>query len=202
MSVSRELKRQARRYEPCLPRPVKVPPGEDECEDHSRITGSLCNRRHLSLLARILSRPEISLRAASSSSLVHVWADLAAGIDCVPIHVTAVRWKPAHMAQRKFQRLRDLVAVVRLDCQRRHLGRLAVPRRFPPACSIDETNNACFIVRDSTGQALGYFYFEQEPRRFSGQAAYPRRTQSERYERRAFANHELINRPRKRGGCG
>ena len=75
-------------------------------------------------------------------------------------------------------------------------------RRFPPACSIDETNNACFIVRDSTGQALGYFYFEQEPRRFSGRAAYPRRTQSERYERRAFANHELINRPRKRGRCG
>jgi ATP-dependent DNA ligase len=26
MSVSRELKRQVRRYEPCLPRPAKVPP--------------------------------------------------------------------------------------------------------------------------------------------------------------------------------
>jgi hypothetical protein len=26
-------------------------------------------------------------------------------------------------------------------------------------------NNACFIVRDRNGQALGYFYFEQEPGR-------------------------------------
>ena len=28
---------------------------------------------------------------------------------------------------------------------------------------IEEANNACFIVRDGTGQALGYFYFEDEP---------------------------------------
>jgi hypothetical protein len=41
------------------------------------------------------------------------------------------------------------------------------PRRFPPPWSIDEANNACFIVRDSTGQALGYFYFENEPGRRS-----------------------------------
>jgi hypothetical protein len=34
-------------------------------------------------------------------------------------------------------------------------------RRFPPPWSIDEANNACFIVRDSTGQALAYFYFEE-----------------------------------------
>ena len=38
-------------------------------------------------------------------------------------------------------------------------------RRFPPPWSIEENNNACFIVRDSTGQALGYFYFEEEPGR-------------------------------------
>jgi len=41
------------------------------------------------------------------------------------------------------------------------------PRRFPPPWSIDEANSACFIVRDSTGQALGYFYFEDEPGRRS-----------------------------------
>ena len=40
-------------------------------------------------------------------------------------------------------------------------------RRFPPPWSIEEANNACFIVRDSTGQALGYFYFEEEPGRRS-----------------------------------
>jgi hypothetical protein len=35
-------------------------------------------------------------------------------------------------------------------------------RRFPPPWSIEEANAACFIVRDSTGQGLGYFYFEEE----------------------------------------
>jgi hypothetical protein len=36
-------------------------------------------------------------------------------------------------------------------------------RRFPPPWTIDEANDACFIVRDATGQALSYFYFEDEP---------------------------------------
>jgi len=31
-------------------------------------------------------------------------------------------------------------------------------RRFPPSWTIEEHNDACFIVRDATGQALGYFY--------------------------------------------
>ena len=39
-------------------------------------------------------------------------------------------------------------------------------RRFPPPSAIDE-NAACFIVRDHNGQALGYFYFEDEPGRRS-----------------------------------
>ncbi len=30
-------------------------------------------------------------------------------------------------------------------------------RRFPPPWTIEENNDACFIVRDNTGQALGYF---------------------------------------------
>ena len=38
-------------------------------------------------------------------------------------------------------------------------------RRFPPPWTIDEMNNACFIVRDKNGQQLGYFYYEQEPGR-------------------------------------
>ena len=40
-------------------------------------------------------------------------------------------------------------------------------RRFPPPWMIEEHNNACFIVKDATGQALGYFYFEDEPGRRS-----------------------------------
>jgi hypothetical protein len=41
------------------------------------------------------------------------------------------------------------------------------PRRFAPPWTLDEANNACFIVRDATGQALDYFYFENEPSRRS-----------------------------------
>jgi hypothetical protein len=37
-------------------------------------------------------------------------------------------------------------------------------RRFPPPWSIEELAE-CFIVRDANGQALGYFYFEDEPGR-------------------------------------
>jgi hypothetical protein len=36
------------------------------------------------------------------------------------------------------------------------------PRRFPPPWSVEETD-ACFIVRDASGQALAYVYFEDEP---------------------------------------
>jgi hypothetical protein len=40
-------------------------------------------------------------------------------------------------------------------------------RRFPPPWTIEENNDACFIAKDATGQALGYFYFEDEPSRRS-----------------------------------
>jgi hypothetical protein len=40
-------------------------------------------------------------------------------------------------------------------------------RRFPPPWMIEEYNNACLIVKDAIGQALGYFCFEKEPGRRS-----------------------------------
>jgi hypothetical protein len=39
-------------------------------------------------------------------------------------------------------------------------------RRFPPPWSAEVTPN-CFIVRDASGQALSYIYFECEPGRRS-----------------------------------
>jgi hypothetical protein len=39
------------------------------------------------------------------------------------------------------------------------------PRRFPPPWSIEELNDACFIVSDSAGQKLAYVYFEEPGRR-------------------------------------
>jgi hypothetical protein len=47
-------------------------------------------------------------------------------------------------------------------------------RRFPPPWTIDEHNEACFIVRDKNGQALAYFYFEDEPGRRSAATCSPR----------------------------
>ncbi len=41
------------------------------------------------------------------------------------------------------------------------------PRRFPPPWTLEENDNACFIVKDANGQALAYFYFEDEPGRRS-----------------------------------
>jgi hypothetical protein len=41
------------------------------------------------------------------------------------------------------------------------------PRRFPPPWSVEDYNDACFIVRDHDGQQLAYVYFEDEPGRRS-----------------------------------
>ena len=40
------------------------------------------------------------------------------------------------------------------------------PRRFPPPWSVEELD-ACFVVKDSTGQKLAYVYYEDEPGRRS-----------------------------------
>ena len=40
-------------------------------------------------------------------------------------------------------------------------------RRFPPPWSVEEYNDACFVVRDNDGQQLAYVYFEDEPGRRS-----------------------------------
>ena len=47
------------------------------------------------------------------------------------------------------------------------IGLISNRRRFPPPWSIEELNDACFVVRDHDGQRLAYVYFEDEPGRRS-----------------------------------
>jgi hypothetical protein len=38
-------------------------------------------------------------------------------------------------------------------------------RRFPPPWTIEDNNNACFIMKDGNGFAVAYVYYEEEPGR-------------------------------------
>ena len=40
-------------------------------------------------------------------------------------------------------------------------------RGFPPPWSIEQVSDNAFVVKDASGQNLGYFYFEEEPGRRS-----------------------------------
>jgi hypothetical protein len=43
---------------------------------------------------------------------------------------------------------------------------MSANRRFPPPWSVEE-QAACFVVRDASGQKLGYFFYEEEAGRRS-----------------------------------
>ena len=40
-------------------------------------------------------------------------------------------------------------------------------RRFPPPWTVEDKNDACFIVHDANGQAVAYVYYEEETGRRS-----------------------------------
>ncbi len=70
-------------------------------------------------------------------------------------------------------------------------------RHFPPPWTVGEATDACFIVRDKNGQALAYFYFEEEPGRRSAAKLL---TRAEAHEARRLAVNfaklpELVRRP-------
>jgi hypothetical protein len=90
------------------------------------------------------------------------------------------------------------------------------PRRFPPPWTIEEHNEACFIVKDATRQAIAYVYFEDEPgrrsaisistmshsaaRRLTGSRATrrgARRRTSPRRRTNGRSDHDLLKGPQK-----
>jgi hypothetical protein len=38
-------------------------------------------------------------------------------------------------------------------------------RRFPPPWTIEDHNDACFVVKDANGVNVAYVYYEEEPGR-------------------------------------
>ena len=38
-------------------------------------------------------------------------------------------------------------------------------RHFPPPWTIEDHNDACFIVKDANGLAVAYVYYEEQPGR-------------------------------------
>ena len=46
-------------------------------------------------------------------------------------------------------------------------GKAMPDRSFPPPWTVEDHNDACFIVEDRSGYALAYMYYEEEPGRRS-----------------------------------
>jgi len=53
-----------------------------------------------------------------------------------------------------------------LNCDLNHKEGDFAPSPFPPPWTVED-HLACFIVKDSTGQALAHIYYEDEPGRRS-----------------------------------
>jgi hypothetical protein len=49
--------------------------------------------------------------------------------------------------------------------QRLHFHNATPEHRFPPPWSVEELDDACFVVTDDAGQKIAYVYFEDEPER-------------------------------------
>jgi hypothetical protein len=72
-------------------------------------------------------------------------------------------------------------------------GRKMPVRRFRTPWSADETD-ACFIVRDNSGQALAYVYFEEQPGRRAA-ANLLTRDEARRIAANVAKPPELLTRP-------
>jgi hypothetical protein len=68
------------------------------------------------------------------------------------------------------------------------------PRRFPPPWTIEELNDARFVVSDANGQKLAYVYFEDEPGRRSAAAGLLTKDEARRIAANIARLTELLGR--------
>ncbi len=53
-------------------------------------------------------------------------------------------------------------------------------RRFPQPWTLEDHNNACFVVKDGNGLAIAYVYYEEDPGRRTAANLMTRRSASHR----------------------
>jgi hypothetical protein len=99
--------------------------------------------------------PDIDDRLFDRRLLQHIRGQSRHAAEVGRLRLFAHSDAPLRMSERRFRRKAEM-ALSSLPCA-----------PFPPPWTIEEHNSACFIVRDKNGQALGYFYFEEEPGRRS-----------------------------------
>ena len=86
-------------------------------------------------------------------------------MDLVRLFAVSISRYRAQIIEQQAEGSVVVIASPRMSLRQRSVSPKVTPRRFPPPWTVEGHNSACFIVRDANGQALSYFYFEDEPGR-------------------------------------
>jgi hypothetical protein len=85
----------------------------------------------------------------------------------VHVRVVGTKWKVRHVQNARLRPLQHCRDEPRHPARSSPCNGLLTPRRFPPPWTVEDHNDACFIVKDNSGFAVAYVYYEEEPGRRS-----------------------------------